>query len=121
MTEVAIHTTALEDLYIILAGWQDDGTAAFTVLVNPLVIWLWVGGGIFLLGGIFAFWPERRRVTAGRTGATVGAGIEEEIERQVRQLRRGQGRRCPGCGAAFQAGDRFCADCGAKLTGVGKV
>src|SRR3989304_2788484 len=87
VTEVAIHTTALEDLYIILAGWQDDGTAAFTVLVNPLVIWLWVGGGIFLLGGIIAFWPERRRVTAGVTG------IEDEIEWQVRQRRRGQGRR----------------------------
>ena len=61
VTEVAIRSTLLEDLYVILAGWAEDGTTTFKVLVNPLVIWIWIGGGVLLLGGLIAFWPERRR------------------------------------------------------------
>ena len=64
VTEVAIRSTVLEDLYIILAGWDKDGTAAFKVLVNPLVLWIWVGGVIFLLGGVLAFWSDRWKLQA---------------------------------------------------------
>ena len=62
--EVAIRTTALEDLYVILAGWTQDGTASFKVLVNPLVVWIWIGGGLLLLGGALAMWPGPRARTA---------------------------------------------------------
>jgi cytochrome c-type biogenesis protein CcmF len=36
------------------------------VFVNPLVVWIWIGGAIVGLGAVFAIWPERagRRVTA---------------------------------------------------------
>jgi len=60
VTEVAIRTTLLEDLYVILVSSNEDGTAAFKVLVNPLVSWIWIGGGVLVLGGLIAFWPERR-------------------------------------------------------------
>jgi len=60
VTEVAIRSTLCEDLYVILVGWDEDATATFKVLVNPLVIWIWIGGGVFVLGGLIAFWPERR-------------------------------------------------------------
>ena len=62
VTEVAIRSTPLEDLYVILVDWDEDGTAAFKVLVNPLVNWIWIGGGVFLLGGLVAFWPERKKL-----------------------------------------------------------
>ncbi len=62
VTEVAIRTTLLEDLYVILVGWNEDGTTAFKVLVNPLVNWIWIGGAVFLLGGLVAFWPERKKL-----------------------------------------------------------
>jgi len=62
VTEVAIRTTLLEDLYVILVDWDEDGTTAFKVLVNPLVNWIWIGGGVFLLGGLVAFWPERKKL-----------------------------------------------------------
>ena len=61
VTEVAIRSTLLEDLYVILIGWDEDDTAAFKVLVNPLISWIWVGGGALFLGGLVAFWPERRQ------------------------------------------------------------
>jgi cytochrome c-type biogenesis protein CcmF len=50
----------LEDLYIILVRANDDGTAAFKVLVNPLMTWIWIGGGVLLLGTAVAFWPDPR-------------------------------------------------------------
>ena len=45
-----------------------------------------------------------------------GSGVEEEIERQVLELRRDKGRFCPQCGARCQEEDRFCSHCGASLS-----
>ncbi len=59
-TEVAIHTNVKEDLYVILAGYEED-SATFRVLVNPLVVWLWVGGGVMMFGIFLIILPERRR------------------------------------------------------------
>jgi len=59
-TEVAIHTNLKEDLYVILAGYEKD-SATFKVLVNPLVVWLWIGGGIMILGTIVVLLPDRRK------------------------------------------------------------
>jgi len=58
-TKPAIRSTVKEDLYIVLAGWEKDGKAVFSVRINPLVIWLWIGGYIMYAGGIFALWPGR--------------------------------------------------------------
>jgi len=61
VTEVAIRSTPVEDLYVILAGWNEGATlVTFQVLVNPLVLWIWVGGALVVLGGLIAFWPRRR-------------------------------------------------------------
>ena len=64
VTEVAIHSTLRQDLYLILAGFEASGLASFRILTNPLVAWLWIGGGALLFGGILAWWPtalERSR------------------------------------------------------------
>jgi cytochrome c-type biogenesis protein CcmF len=58
MTDVSIRSDPREDLYTILSGWNEDGTATFKVLVNPLVMWIWVGGAVLLLGTAIAFWPD---------------------------------------------------------------
>jgi len=71
VTEVAIRSTPLEDLYVILVDWEEDGTTVFKVLVNPLVNWIWVGGAVFFLGGLLAFWPDRQKSqTSTSTKAT---------------------------------------------------
>ncbi len=54
-------------------------------------------------------------------GLESGTEVEEEIERQVQELRRRQGRYCSQCGAKCQEGDRFCPSCGAKLSQGGRV
>jgi len=64
VTEVAIRTTPKEDLYLILAGFEESGLASFRVLINPLVLWLWVGGIVLMLGGVMAWWPGTNRGTS---------------------------------------------------------
>lgn len=50
LTHVAIATTPVADVYIVLAGLNDDGSASFRVFVNPLVTWIWAGGPLIILG-----------------------------------------------------------------------
>jgi len=70
VSEVAIRSTPAEDLYIILGDWGHDGSATIKVLVNPLVAWIWIGGGLFMLGGLIAFWPR-------------GVAVAEEAQAQA--------------------------------------
>ncbi len=49
-----------EDLYIILAGFQEDGSATFKIHVNPLVKWLWIGGLVLGAGTLIAMLPDWR-------------------------------------------------------------
>ena len=50
-----------------------------------------------------------------------GTKVEEEIERQVQELRQSQGRFCPKCGTSYQKGDRFCPHCGTALSQGGDI
>lgn len=59
VTDVAIRTTLLEDLYVILDRWSET-SATFVVYVNPMMIWMWIGGGVLILGTVIAVWPDRR-------------------------------------------------------------
>ena len=59
----AVRTALGEDLYVTLLA--DDPTSrsvTLRVFVNPLVMWIWAGGGIVALGALFAIWPDRRRL-----------------------------------------------------------
>jgi cytochrome c-type biogenesis protein CcmF len=50
LTHVAISTTPLADVYVVLAATGADGSASFRIFVNPLVSWIWAGGAIIILG-----------------------------------------------------------------------
>jgi cytochrome c-type biogenesis protein CcmF len=78
-TEVALRTTLLEDLYIILAGFEASKIATFKVFINPLVAWMWIGGFVMVAGTVIAIWPERRPYDLVRRRAassTVSASAE---------------------------------------------
>ncbi len=62
----------------------DDGNAAtFKVIVNPLVMWMWIGGVIGLIGALIAVWPSRSR----RKGAMVRTEADELKEAKYREIR----------------------------------
>ena len=62
LTRVAISTTPVADVYVVLAGTNDDGSAAFRVFVNPLVSWIWAGGAIIIFGVLLGNLGERAPV-----------------------------------------------------------
>lgn len=78
-TEVAIHGNLARDLYVILAGWQADGTTTFQIYVNPLVQWMWIGEYLLVVGTLLALWPGRRpRLQgSGADGAAAGSGGDD--------------------------------------------
>jgi cytochrome c-type biogenesis protein CcmF len=62
--EAAIRTRVHEDIFVSLLDYDmETRSATIKALVNPMVIWMWIGGGIILMGGIVAFWPERKKIT----------------------------------------------------------
>jgi len=63
LTHVAISSTPIADVYVVLAGMNDDGSASFRIFVNPLVAWIWAGGAIIILGVILGNVGEGRRAS----------------------------------------------------------
>jgi cytochrome c-type biogenesis protein CcmF len=61
VTEVSIYWNLKEDLYLILAGFDAQGRASFKAVINPLVVWLWIGGIVMGLGSVVAIWPDKKR------------------------------------------------------------
>jgi len=49
-TEVALRCGLGEDLYVILRGMNEKGQTVLTVLVNPLVTWIWIGCIVMSVG-----------------------------------------------------------------------
>jgi cytochrome c-type biogenesis protein CcmF len=60
LTHVAITTTPVADVYVSLDAANDDGSASFSVYVNPLVTWIWAGGALLILGVVLGNVGERR-------------------------------------------------------------
>ncbi len=60
MTIPGNRSTFRDDLYVLLVDWQPVSNmgATFKIYVNPLVNWLWIGSLLFLVGIIFAAWPD---------------------------------------------------------------
>jgi len=60
-SEVAIRQTAAADLYLVYAGTNEDGTkAVLQAYLNPLVVWVWVGAIVMILGTFLCMAPPLR-------------------------------------------------------------
>lgn len=60
-TEVGLRSTLKEDVYVILADYdQTANIATVSVLVNPLVLWIWLGGIVMVLGSVIAIYPDKK-------------------------------------------------------------
>jgi cytochrome c-type biogenesis protein CcmF len=73
VTQPAIRSAPLDDVYVVLAGADSSG-AALTVYVNPLVTWIWVGGAL-LVGGVLLANLVRPVAEAERAPAALGARV----------------------------------------------
>lgn len=94
-TEVALLSSWGEDLYVVLSAWEPDGRATFTVKVNPLINWIWIGGIIVTLGTLFALStksrsvqaepPAKRNSLASDSNVDLLKQIEQEIELELKK------------------------------------
>jgi cytochrome c-type biogenesis protein CcmF len=76
-TAVAIRSTPFADLYVVLAGLDDNGNrATFEVFLTPLVLWLWAGGLLMALGTVVVMWPNVRERAA--IAVAIGRSRAEE-------------------------------------------
>ncbi|HCE76929.1 MAG TPA: cytochrome C biogenesis protein [Dehalococcoidia bacterium] len=60
-TRGAIHSTIIEDFYLVPSEFMEDGQAVFRVLINPLVLWMWVSGPVLVLGTLVSISPNSRK------------------------------------------------------------
>lgn len=71
-----ITGTFNEEVYVILAGWENAGmTASFQVYINPLINWIWVGGVVLILGFLVAFWNFERETVLRIADRTQTVGV----------------------------------------------
>jgi cytochrome c-type biogenesis protein CcmF len=58
----SVRTGIKEDLYLTLVSSPKSGNRiTLAVRVNPMILWLWIGGGVMALGTILALAPRLRR------------------------------------------------------------
>jgi cytochrome c-type biogenesis protein CcmF len=56
-----VRSTPFGDTYMNLMSFREDGSSATIKVINePLVPWIWLGGGIICAGAMLAGWPARR-------------------------------------------------------------
>jgi cytochrome c-type biogenesis protein CcmF len=70
----SVRTSFVEDIYLTLDEVaRNGGPATIRVAIKPLIIWIWIGGAIVVLGTLLAIYPgQRRRLPTDPVSAPVG-------------------------------------------------
>jgi len=64
VTTPAVRSRPKNDLYVNLLAFAPDGSnATLSVIVEPMVFWIWFGGFVVAIGGLISALPIRRRTT----------------------------------------------------------
>jgi cytochrome c-type biogenesis protein CcmF len=78
MTEAAVHTNLLRDIYISMGEQLPSGEWVVRVLYKPFINWIWIGCLCMMLGGFLAMTDRRYRQRQTQTGnlpaGTAGVG-----------------------------------------------
>ncbi len=80
-TVVSLHSTPIEDLYLVYAGPSNDGRKfEIKAHVNPLVFWVWLGAAVMFFGTVITLLPDRKGAFASaRILSGEGLKIEEPV------------------------------------------
>lgn len=59
----SVKTGLREDVYLTVTRLPQEGSDEVTlrVIIQPMALWLWIGGGTMAAGTLLAAWPGRRR------------------------------------------------------------
>ena len=74
----SVRSGPIDDVYLALieAPANPKGAIQVRVIVEPLVIWLWIGGGVIGFGSILSAFPGRRRRGTDPVSAPVPTGAD---------------------------------------------
>ena len=121
-TIVANRSRLNEDLYLVYTGKNPDtGRPIIKAHVNPLVLWIWIGVHLLLIGTIIALLPnakpkklafekKEREAAEAASGAVGVAEIEEScqfVQKKTERLR--SARRAAVCRERSRNRSRRCA------------
>jgi cytochrome c-type biogenesis protein CcmF len=72
----SVKTGIKEDVYLTITRLPEtpEGDVTLRVIIQPMAVWLWIGGGVMAFGTILAAWPGRRRRPTDPVSAPVTAG-----------------------------------------------
>jgi cytochrome c-type biogenesis protein CcmF len=77
----SVRTGLTEDVYLTLVSSPNDGgRITLGVRVNPMILWLWVGGGVIALGTLLALLPRPRRRSRAPVETTPEPTHTDELE-----------------------------------------
>jgi cytochrome c-type biogenesis protein CcmF len=70
----SVRSGPTEDIYLTFASTaaKAGDPVVIGVIVEPLVMWIWLGGGVILIGTALAAWPGRRRRPTDPVSAPAG-------------------------------------------------
>jgi cytochrome c-type biogenesis protein CcmF len=75
----SVRTGLVEDVYLTLVSAPaSQQVITLGVRINPMIVWLWVGGGFMALGTILALSPRLRRRSRPRPAADAASEPEPE-------------------------------------------
>lgn len=84
-----VRNTATDSVLIALldlpSGEGDDTFVRIRVIRQPLIVWLWIGGGIMAIGSLLAAFPGRRRNPIDPVSAPVADDPEAEGDAPQRE------------------------------------
>lgn len=74
----SVKTTLTKDIYLTVEPpiRPTSGTAQIKVFIKPMMVWMWIGGGLMALGTILSAFPGQRR---RRPTDPVSAPIPDEV------------------------------------------
>lgn len=77
----SVRTGLVEDVYLTLLELPENETdpAIVRVVLQPLVTWLWIGGGMMAFGTILAAFPGKRRRPTAPVSAPIGDDADEPV------------------------------------------
>ena len=79
----SVHTGLREDVYLTLVSSPNErGRVTIGVAVNPLILWLWIGGGVMALGTLIALAPSLQPFRRRKPTPAVGLRRQNDEERE---------------------------------------
>jgi cytochrome c-type biogenesis protein CcmF len=78
----SVRSRLTEDIYLTFASTpaKPGDPAVIGVIVEPLVIWIWIGGGIMLAGTVLSAWPGRRRRPTDPVSASGRSAADRDLD-----------------------------------------